>query len=72
MTVAELLALSLAHHEQSKPVKGRARNMNELQEAANLRVEALAMDPDCTDPAWVLGKASHADLMAFYADKGLI
>ena len=72
MTVQELLAASLALHEQSLPVKGRPRNMANLAQAAALRVEALALDPEMTDPAWVQGKASHADLMAFYSVKGVL
>ena len=71
MGVAELLAASLAAHQQSLPIKGRARDMAALQRAADLRVEALALDPGMSDPAWAQGKASHADLMQFYRSKGV-
>lgn len=72
MGVAELLAASLAAHQQSLPVKGRPRDMAALAQAAALRVEALALDPEMADPAWSAGKAKHADLMAFYAEKGVL
>jgi len=72
MTVPELLAASLAYHEQSLPKPGQPRNMWNLTCAASLRVEALALDPEMTDPAWSKGKASHADLMKFYAEKQVL
>ena len=71
MTVSELLAASAAAHQQSLPVKGRARDMAALQRAADLRLEALALDPEMSDPAWTQGRANHADLMAFYRSKGV-
>ncbi len=72
MGVSELLALSLSRHEQSLPRKGRPRDLFALKQAADLRREALALDPGMTDPAWTQGKASHEDLMAFYREKGML
>lgn len=68
MTVSELLAASAAFHEASLPRKGVPRDKFKLLQAASLRVEALAADPEMSDSAWSLGKANHQDLMAFYAE----
>lgn len=70
--VSDLLSASLREHEQSNPRPGRRRDMAALGRAATLRVEALALDPDMTDPAWTQGRATHAQLMAFYSDMRLI
>lgn len=71
MGVSELLAASAAAHQASLPIKGRARDMAALARAASLRLEALALDPEMSDESWTIGKASHADLMAFYVSKGV-
>ena len=68
MGVADLLSASLAAHAQSMPRKGQARDVTALQRAYDLRVEALELDPGMSNPAWTNGKASHASLMAFYAE----
>lgn len=69
MEVADLLTASRAAHQAAIPRKGRSRDLTVLLRAAELRDEALALDPDRTDPEWANDKASHADLMAFYAEK---
>jgi hypothetical protein len=66
MSLSELLSASLAAHQQSLPGKNRRRDISALTRARDLRLAALALDPEMTDPAWNQGKASHADLMAFY------
>ena len=69
MTVSELLAASAAAHQASMPRKGVPRDKFKLLQAASLRVEALAADPEMSNAGWSGGKAKHQDLMAFYAEQ---
>lgn len=69
MTVSELLAASRAAHQSALPRKGKPRDMAALQRAADLRIEAIALDPNRTDPAWGKGKGEHESVMAFYSEK---
>lgn len=69
MTVAELLTASRAAHQEAMPKKGKPRDPVAMQRAADLRIQALALDPDMTDPAWGKGKGEHESVMAFYNEK---
>jgi len=80
MTVAELLAESMATHRRAQGTrKGRPANWLEmLGHAASLRREAAAADPGFADAAWAdearhtpTGVNTHQVLMAFYESKGL-
>lgn len=68
--VSALLQQSLAAHERAKALrkskqKDEARTV--LIEARSLRLDALAEDPDRTDPAWDQERVPHNDMMTFYA-----
>lgn len=69
MSVAELLTASRAAHQSALPRKGKPRDLVAMKRAADLRIEALALDPDMTDPAWGEGRGEHESVMAFYSEK---
>ena len=80
--VSDLLARSLAIHEQAKPLwsgtgpnrrRLRDRDWVKLAEACELRQRAHALDPEHTDQAWkdeqgrtAFGVDTHKVLMDFY------
>jgi len=82
MIVSNLLRESMAAHDKAKALRnsGRGRNpeiraqaLAELIKARDLRLQALAEDPDRTDPAWTdeqkrtpTGVDTHEELMCFY------
>lgn len=71
--VAELLANSRAAHlawRTAKTAKDPVEARAQLQNAADDRAEAHALDPDHTAPAWAdelaITKFNHAELTDFY------
>jgi hypothetical protein len=76
-SVADLLARSRASHRNGKDARARRemeRSVFAFREAQRLRLEAAALDPDQSDPAWAEedgftgpGKNTHESLLAFYA-----
>lgn len=78
LSVSQLLATSYAFHNQSLPSKGVPRNRAALKSAADLRLEALEIDPNRIEPAWAEedkrtpgGTNTHEALMAFYKSQGV-
>lgn len=75
--VATLLAASRAAHDQYRHLSAASHGRNRLGSAAAirkallLRADAEALDPQRTDPAWILDaqamkQRSHDSLVAFY------
>jgi hypothetical protein len=73
MAVADLLAESLIAHERAKQLRRnpstRAEAKIVLALARDLRLEALAEDPERTNPAWAAERVPHADMMQFYVSQ---
>lgn len=85
LTVAQLLEASWAAHKAAQQVTTGAKDkrrvtrgldVKKLTEAYELRKQAIATDPDHTDPAWQQeqartpnGRDTHAELMAYYRGK---
>jgi hypothetical protein len=78
--VSDLLALSQSAHteyQQNMPrqsAQGIIPGNPELaraalQQAYDLRAQADSTDPDHLDPAWLMDRAPHATLMAFYTNQ---
>lgn len=59
MTIAELLAQSRAAHARYRQIHSQSKGTNlhamgaTVQEALSTRLDAEALDPERTDPAWV-------------------
>jgi len=80
--VRQLLQASQAAHRNAKMLrlgKNAAQAAVVLKRAADLRVEALQVDPTRRSPAWeeeqrvtAVGRDTHEDLMAFYREKGAL
>lgn len=80
--IARLLAQSLQAHQDAK----RARNSRKpalcrehWQTALNARMDAHALDPKHTDPAWAEEQAktphaydTHTEMLQFYAERGVV
>jgi hypothetical protein len=77
--VSDLLARSLAAHKRAQQLRHKgdsAAATVALTEARDLRMQAIAEDPEHTDPAWTdeqgaasPGTDTHAAMMQFYATK---
>lgn len=52
------------HHKQHVPDYPAAEAA--IAEALDLRLQAHALDPDHTDPAWAKDAVPHEELVAFY------
>ena len=69
MTYSELLAMSLQIHNTLRGNPKRPEGwLDSLREAARLRQEAVAANPEMTGPGW----EKHEQYMSFYRDKGVI
>lgn len=80
--IARLLTASLKAHQDAK----RARHdrkpalcREHWQAALNARVDAHALDPEHTDPAWAEEQAhtpgrydTHSEMLQFYAERGVV
>lgn len=72
MTVADYLQNWKAAHNQAKAARfnrNPANNAVKLQEAQQALLDAHALDPDLTDPAWATLPCSLSDLNTFYASQ---
>ena len=67
--VDRLLTASRGAHERAKSARHHKRPDAAalLAEARDLRLQAVAADPEHTAPAWAWEETSHAAYMAFYA-----
>lgn len=69
-TVRELLAQSRAAHAEYRSLTtarvAKDVTLVPLARARDLRQQAHDADPEHSDPAWTLDKASHSELMSFY------
>ncbi len=84
LTVAELLAASLVSHNDARALRKqqprpRAAIWSALNKAYHLRMDAHALDPEHTDPAWLDEQAvtipewdTHAVMLAFYEQQLLL
>ena len=66
--VADLLQASQEAHRAALMLRQRRdpEYIPRLIQAQTLRLQALTEDPERTDPAWAMERASHDALMAFY------
>ena len=69
MAVADLLSASQDAHRAALILRQHRdpAYLSRLTDARDLRLQALAADPERIDPAWGLERANHDALMAFYA-----
>lgn len=78
-SIPQLLKDSVAAHGRARWAKNRTDFLADLTIAAQLRLQAEQADPTFLSPAWTdesrltsVDSVTHAALMAFYLEKGVL